>query len=118
MLRFTLMLISLSLLSACALTRVSDGAHRKEVDELDAVGLTLEAARAKAVENGFACDAQVRRNVSVATADGVRRSDTLECDKTSAELMCPQRRYVTFNADAASGKVYAVGARIARHSCF
>jgi len=48
----------------------------------------------------------------------VRKTDILQCNKSSAELICPQRRYVVFNLDPATGKVYAVGARITQQSCF
>lgn len=54
-LRIILLLLSTSTLSSCTLTRVSDSTHAKEVDELNVIGLSLEAARQRATEKGFVC---------------------------------------------------------------
>lgn len=106
-------------LSGCMLTRVTQASHQKEVAKFDVIGLTMEAAKAQAVQRGFDCDpGEQFRNVS-SVADGtVRKADIFTCSKSSAELVCPQRRYVSFTADAKTGLVYAVGGRITEHSCF
>ncbi|MNY76923.1 hypothetical protein D3C86_2166650 [compost metagenome] len=71
------------------------------------------------MQKGFSCEAQPDRNRSVHAKDGVvRNTDILQCSKRSAELICPQRRYVVFNVDPESGKVYAVGQRINQQTCF
>lgn len=117
--RLGLVLLAALALHGCALTRVSDQRHAREVAELHAEGFTLQQARAAATQKGFACEAQPDRNRSVQTSDGVvRKTDVLRCSQASAELICPQRRYVVFNIDPESGKVYAVGQRITQQSCF
>lgn len=119
MFRFTLLLLTAFALGGCALTRVSEARHAKEADALNAVGLPLEEARAIAMQNGYSCETQPDKNRSVQTKAGVvRKTDILQCNKSSAELICPQRRYVVFNVDPESGKVYAVGHRINQQSCF
>lgn len=118
MLRYTLVLMVSFMLSGCALTRVSDATHAKEVNQLDVIGLTLDEARESAIRHGYECSTHPKLNVTVATESGNRKSNTLECDKASAEVFCPQRRIVVFNADVGSGKVYAVGKRITQNSCF
>ncbi|SCX35944.1 hypothetical protein DSM25559_5221 [Agrobacterium rosae] len=119
MLRF-LMLIALCLsISGCGLTKVPDFIHDRDVNRLDAVGVTLETARNMATRNGFRCNQSLDRNRTVVSKDKVqRKTDILECHKTSLDLVCPQRRYVVFNADPQSGRVYSVGRRITQHSCF
>ena len=118
MFRFTLLLLTCFALGGCALTRVSEARHAKDVDALNAVGLPLEEARAIAMQHGYSCETQPDKNRSVQTNAGVRKTDVLQCNKSSAELICPQRRYVVFNVDPESGKVYAVGKRINPQSCF
>lgn len=114
-----LLLIAALALGGCALTRVSEKRHASEVAQLNAVGLTLAQARTLAMQQGFSCEAQPDRNRSVQAKDGVvRKTDILQCSKGSAELICPQRRYVVFNVDPESGKVYAVGQRINQQTCF
>lgn len=117
-LRNSVLLIAAFSLGGCALPRVSEARHAKDVEGLNAVGFTLDEARAVATQNGFACEAQPDRNRSVQTQAGVRKTDVLQCNKSSAELICPQRRYVVFNIDPESGKVYSVGKRITPQSCF
>ena len=118
MLRLTFILIASLALSGCILTRVSDARHAKEVGELNAVGLSLDAARELATQHGFECSPYIDKDRSVQIGDVIRKTDILECNKSSLELICPQRRYVVFNVDPASGKVYAVGKRITQQSCF
>ena len=116
---FSGLLIAALAVGGCALTRVSEKRHASEVAELNAVGLTLTQARALAMQKGFSCEAQPDRNRSVQAKDGVvRKTDILQCSKGSAELLCPQRRYVVFNVDPESGTVYAVGQRINQQTCF
>jgi len=118
LLRFTFILIASLALNGCVLTRVSESRHAKEVSELNAVGLSLDAARELATRHGFECDEYVEKNRNVVVNDVSRKTDILECRKSSLELLCPQSRYVVFNADPASGKVYVVGKRIREHTCF
>lgn len=118
MFRLSLLLLTSLAMGGCALTRVSETRHAKDVEGLNAVGFTLDEARTIATQNGFACEAQPDRNRSVQTQAGVRKTDVLQCNKSSAELICPQRRYVVFNIDPESGKVYSVGKRITPQSCF
>lgn len=117
LLRSALLLASASL-TGCFLTRVSDSHHAREVEELQAVGFTIDQARASATQKGYACDAQPDRGRTVRSALGDRKTDILRCSKTSAELICPQRRYVVFNIDPESGRVREVGQRITQKSCF
>ncbi len=119
MLRFSAKMAACLGISGCGLTKVPDFAHDHDVNRLDAVGVSLESARAMATENGCRCDKTLDRSRTVVTKDNVqRKTDILECHKTSFDLVCPQRRYVVFNADPQSGKVYSVGRRITQHSCF
>lgn len=117
-LHVSLLLATAFALGGCALTRVSEKHHAKEAEELQAVGFTLEQARAAAMQKGYTCEQEPDRNRSVQKDGVVRKTDILQCNKSSAELICPQRRYVVFNLDPATGKVYAVGARINQQSCF
>lgn len=118
MLRLLLPLLACSVLGGCALTRVSESTLADEAEKLHAVGLTMEAAKKVATEQGFDCSPYIDRGVSVSTDDGVRKTDMLECSKKSLELVCPQRRYVVFNIDPATGLVRAVGKRFTQNSCF
>lgn len=107
-----------SALGGCALTRVSDATLAEEVEQLPAVGLSMDAARKVATEHGFECSPYINRDGSVSTNDGVRKTDMLECSKRSLELACPQCRYVVFNIAPATGLVSAVGKRFTQNSCF
>lgn len=117
-LRWIFPLLACSALGGCALTRVSNATLAEEAEKLHAVGLTMDAARKVATEHGFECSPYINRDVSVSTNDGVRKTDMLECSKKSLELVCPQRRYVVFNIDPATGLVRAVGKRFTQNSCF
>lgn len=92
-LRFALLLLFTSTLSSCTLTRVSDSTLAKEVDELNVIGLSLEAARQRATEKGFVCSEYGNVN-TVVTEQGEHRWLQTECSKKSAELFCPQMRFV------------------------
>lgn len=119
MFRFSVIVAACLSISGCGLTKVPDFVHDRDVSKLDAVGVSLEAARAMATRNGFRCNQSLDRNRTVVAKDNVqRKTDILECHKTSFDLVCPQRRYVVFNADPQSGIVYSVGRRITQHSCF
>ena len=118
MLRLIVPLLACSLLGGCALTRVSGATLDEEVEKLNAVGMTMDAARKVATDQGFECSPYIDRGVSVSTKDGTRKTDMLECNKKSLEFFCPQRRYVVFNVDPATGLVRAVGKRINQNSCF
>ncbi|WP_298410927.1 hypothetical protein [Janthinobacterium sp.] len=118
MLRLMLPLLACALLAGCALTRVSDATLAAEVDQLHAVGLTMDAARKVATEQGFECSPYINRDVSVSTPQGTRKTDMLECSKKSLELVCPQRRYVVFNLEPSTGLVRSVGKRFNQNSCF
>lgn len=53
--RLALLLLFACTLTGCVLTLVSDSALAKEVDSLNVVGLSLDAARQRATEKGFVC---------------------------------------------------------------
>jgi hypothetical protein len=116
--RIAFILVASLVLNGCMLTRVSDTRHAKEVSELDAVGLSIDAARDLATRHGFECDTYVEKDRYVKINDVVRKTDVFQCNKSSMELICPQRRFVVFNVDPESGKIYAVGKRIRQQSCF
>ena len=118
MIRLTLLLIACFTLGGCILTRVSDNTHAKEVDGLHAVGLSLDAAKQRAIQAGYDCEPNPDPDVSVQTESGVHKMMVLQCNKTSLELVCPQRRYVVFNANPQSKIVLLVGKRITQQSCF
>jgi hypothetical protein len=105
-------------LTSCAFTRASERGHAREVSKINAVGVSMETARDMAVKKGFLCDQNVDKGRSVVIDGKIRKTDILSCHKRSLELVCPQRRYVVFNADPKTGKVYSIGGRITEHSCF
>ncbi|MCM2454831.1 hypothetical protein HGO37_05465 [Rhizobium sp. CG4] len=114
-----LLITGLSLtLTSCGFTRASERGHAREVSKINAVGVSLDTAREMAVKKGFLCDQSVDRGRTVVSDGVTRKTDILSCHKKSLELICPQRRYVIFNAYPATGKVYRVGNRITEHSCF
>ncbi|MBD9390363.1 hypothetical protein IB237_24475 [Agrobacterium sp. AGB01] len=114
-----LLITGLSLtLTSCGFTRASERGHAREVSKINAVGVSLDTAREMAVKKGFLCDQSVDRGRTVVSGGITRKTDILSCHKKSLELICPQRRYVIFNAYPATGKVYYVGGRITEHSCF
>lgn len=116
-LRFMLLLLFTSTLSSCTLTRVSDSTHAKEVDELNVIGLSLEAARQRATEKGFVCSEYGNVN-TVVTEQGEHRWLQTECRKKSAELFCPQMRFVVLNVDPNTNRVVDVGNYVNQHTCF
>lgn len=116
-LRFMLLLLFTSTLSSCTLTRVSDSTHAKEVDELNVIGLSLEAARQRATEKGFVCSEYGNVN-TVVTEQGERRWLQTECSKKSAELFCPQMRFVVLNVNPNTNRVVDVGNYVNQHTCF
>ncbi|WOU46793.1 hypothetical protein [Citrobacter portucalensis] len=117
-LRFMLLLLFTSTLSSCTLTRVSDSTtHAKEVDELNVIGLSLEGARQRATEKGFVCSEYGNVN-TVVTEQGEHRWLQTECSKKSAELFCPQMRFVVLNVDPNTNRVVDVGNYVNQHTCF
>ncbi|QMN53901.1 hypothetical protein HVW69_12880 [Citrobacter freundii] len=116
-LRFALLVFFTSMLSGCTLTRVSDSSHAKEIQELNVIGLSLESARKRATEKGFVCSEYGNVN-TVVTDDGEHRWLQTECSKKSAELFCPQMRFVVLNVDPNTNRVVDVGNYINQHTCF
>lgn len=116
-LRLPLLLLFTCTLTGCALTRVSDGAHAQEVDSLNVIGLSLDAARQRATERGFVCSNDGNLNTFV-TDDGEHRWLQTECSKKSAEQFCPQTRYVVLNVDPETNNVVDVGKYIDQNTCF
>ena len=108
-LRFALLLLFTSTLSSCTLT--------KEVDELNVIGLSLEEARQRATEKGFVCSEYGNVN-TVVTEQGDHRWLQTECSKKSAELFCPQMRFVVLNVEPSTNTVVDVGNYINQHTCF
>lgn len=116
-LRLALLLLFTCTLTGCALTRVSDSAHAQEVDSLNVIGLSLDAARQRATEKGFVCSNDGNLN-TVVTDDGEHRWLQTECSKKSAEQFCPQTRYVVLNVDPETNNVVDVGKYIDQNTCF
>ncbi|HBV2906294.1 TPA: hypothetical protein JD824_RS02320 [Citrobacter freundii] len=116
-LRFVCLLLFTCTLTGCILTRVSDSAHAKEVDSLNVVGLSLDAARKRATEKGFECSEYSNLN-TVVTDDGEHRWLQTECSKKSAEMFCPQMRFVVLNIDPKTNNVIEVGKYIDQRTCF
>lgn len=106
-----------SLLTGCVLSRVSESAHAKEVDELHVVGMSLDAARAAVTQRGYTCSPHAAL-YHVSTDDGDHQWLQTECDKQSLEVVCPQIRSVVLNVDPTSQKVVMVGKTITQHACF
>ncbi|MDT7290398.1 hypothetical protein RQM63_13325 [Citrobacter freundii] len=99
------------------MTRVSDSAHAKEVDSLNVIGLSLDAARQRATEKGFTCSEYENLN-TVVTEDGEHRWLQTECSKKSAELFCPQMRFVVLNVDPDTNRVVDIGNYINQHTLY
>lgn len=116
-LHLALLLLFTCTLTGCALTRVSDSAHAQEVDSLNVIGLSLDAARQRATEKGFVCSNDGNLN-TVVTDDGEHRWLQTECSKKSAEQFCPQTRYVVLNVDPETNNVVDVGKYIDQNTCF
>ena len=115
--RTLLLLPAVCLLASCSLTRVTEATHARDVDELKLVDMSLDAAKHKVTEQGFACSPGSALH-SVQMDDGVHRWLQTECSKKNAELFCPQMRSIVLNADPESQKVVAVGKSITSHACF
>ncbi len=116
-LRFVCLLLFSCTLTGCVLTRVSDSAHAKEVDSLNVIGLSLDAARQRATEKGFTCSEYENLN-TVVTEDGEHRWLQTECSKKSAELFCPQMRFVVLNVDPDTNRVVDIGNYINQHTLY
>ena len=115
--RLALLLLFACTLTGCVLTRVSDSAHAKEVDSLNVVGLSLDAARQRATEKGFVCSEYSNLN-TVVTDYGQHRWLQTECSKKSAEQFCPQTRFVVLNVDPETNNVVDVSKYIDQNTCF
>lgn len=111
------LLLLVSLLNGCSLTRVSDKTHAREVDNLNIIGMRLDAAVEKVSSQGFECDSGSRTS-HVQTENGVLVLKQLECSKTNLELFCPQIRNVVLNADINTNRVVLVGNYITQRACF
>jgi len=94
-------------LSGCGLLKLPASFHESEVARLNLIGLDFEAARQKVVRAGFTCG----REGFDAGKNAIR------CDKKSPDLLCPQRRFVSFTKDPKSGKVISVGTRVVDNFC-
>ncbi|AJJ09909.1 hypothetical protein CH64_814 [Yersinia rohdei] len=110
-------LLFAQLLSGCSLTRVSEKSHAKEVESLNLIGMSLDAAKEKLIKEGFNCSDYPETN-RVQTQSGVRTLIQLDCSKRSLELICPQIRYAVLNVDPQSFKVVLMGKRITQQACF
>ncbi|WP_145524394.1 hypothetical protein [Yersinia rohdei] len=110
-------LLFAQLLSGCSLTRVSEKSHAREVDSLNLIGMSLDAAKEKLIQEGFNCSDYPETN-RVQTQSGVRTLIQLDCSKRSLELICPQIRYAVLNVDPQSFKVVLMGKRITQQACF
>lgn len=107
-LRVAFLLVLSFTLTGCALTRVSASSHDKDVDELNVIGLNLDAARQKAIVDGFVCSKDANLN-QVQTESGSHKWLQTECSKKSLELFCPQMRFIVFNVDPDTNKVLMWG---------
>ncbi|CNE12323.1 Uncharacterised protein [Yersinia rohdei] len=110
-------LLFAQLLSGCSLTRVSEKSHAREVESLNLIGMSLDAAKEKLIKEGFNCSDYPETN-RVQTQSGVRTLIQLDCSKRSLELICPQIRYAVLNVDPQSFKVVLMGKRITQQACF
>ena len=77
----------------------------------------MEAARQRATEKGFVCSEYGNVN-TVVTEQGEHRWLQTECRKKSAELFCPQMRFVVLNVDPNTNRVVDVGNYVNQHTCF
>ncbi|TDS83453.1 hypothetical protein EDF78_1249 [Rahnella sp. BIGb0236] len=114
---FIFFLLFTQLLSGCSLTRVSEKSHAREVESLNLIGMSLDAAEEKLSKEGFDCSDYPETN-RVQTQSGARTLIQLDCSKRSLELICPQIRYAVLNVDPQSLKVVLVGNRITQQACF
>lgn len=116
--RTSLLLIGCLTLNGCGLTKIPESWHDNEINRLDTVGVSLEEARTKATRRGFKCSENIQFNRTIWDGGTERKVNTLQCYKQSLDLICPQTRYVVFNADPRSGKVLSAGGRITEFTCF
>ncbi|WP_148050384.1 hypothetical protein [Erwinia sp. JUb26] len=110
-------LLFAQLLSGCSLTRVSEKSHAREVESLNLIGMSLDAAKEKLIKEGFDCSDYPETN-RVQTQSGARTLMQLDCSKRSLELICPQIRYAVVNVDPQSFRVVLMGKRITQQACF
>lgn len=110
-------LLFAQLVSGCSLTRVSEKSHAREVESLNLIGMSLDAAKEKLIKEGFDCSDYPETN-KVQTQSGARTLIQLDCSKRSLELICPQIRYAVINVDPQSFKVVLMGKRITQQACF
>lgn len=110
-------LLLAQLLSGCSLTRVSENSHAREVESLNLIGMSLDAAKEKLIKEGFDCSDYPETN-RVQTQSGARTLMQLDCSKRSLELICPQIRYAVVNVDPQSFRVVLMGKRITQQACF
>lgn len=71
----------------------------------------------KSNRKGFECSEYSNLN-TVVTDDGEHRWLQTECSKKSAEMFCPQMRFVVLNIDPKTNTVIEVGKYIDQHTCF
>lgn len=107
--RHTFLLAGLCMaLSGCGLLKLPEGFHEAEVARLNLVGLDFEAAKLKVMRAGFECRPSENRDVG---------KNSIQCNKRSPDILCPQRRFVAFTKDSKSGKVISVGTRVVDNFC-
>jgi hypothetical protein len=118
-------LLFAALVSGCAFTRISPEAHQTEVSGLGLVGLAEDDALARVRAAGFRCDSTLNstsRDTQWSTrspgSPGHVTARGLTCTKKSAELMCPQTRFLRFETEVDSGRVIEVTSRTVEQSCF
>ena len=112
-------LLFAALVSGCALTRVSPAAHRAEVHGLGLVGLSEADALTRVRAADFRCDSTWNSTWrDTQGSPGRETARGLTCTKKSAELMCPQTRFLRFETAVDSGRVTEVTSRTVEQSCF
>lgn len=114
----TLIIVSSIFLCGCALTRVSNSAHEQEVKGLALIGLTYNEAIAKVNNAGFSCYTHLETQPYKSTRADGKEVKVRTCWKKSAELVCPQRRYVHFEFSPIDERVVAMWPSITEQSCF
>ena len=105
---FVLLAICLATTGCSRLLKMPEGFHEMEVARLNLEGLSSDAARAKAIRAGFTCGTAGNNEFG---------KNTVQCDKKSPELICPQRRFLYIDADPKSGKVNKVNTRVVDNFC-
>lgn len=105
------------LLAGCVWTRVSMKSHASEVESLHLLGMNYKDAMEKIRQAGFQCTWVPSRPFASSRAGGqVVIEDA--CWKRSAELACPQYRYVKFQYLPDDGKVVTVWPDITDQGCW